>query len=359
MDIWLHGITTALPGVAYTQREAAEQMEGWTADPRDQRLSRIAHKTSGIEQRHSVVKSFDGDFFARDADGRLVEPSTGRRNAIFKEAGIPLACRAVETLFNTVSVARESITHLITVSCTGFFNPGLDYHIVQNCGVSDSVQRYHLGFMGCYAALPAVHMAQQFCAADEHAVVLVVCLELCSLHLKPNAGRDAILANALFSDGAAACLVSAHQPETPALRLGERTTRLVNEGASEMAWSIGDLGFDMVLSSYVPKLIGSKIKTLVQDALDDPGNIDLWAVHPGGKAIVDAVQGALSLADAQVQAPRNVLRNFGNMSSVTILFVLHELLATAPAGHSVCAMAFGPGLTVELYRMELAAGEGA
>lgn len=359
MDVWLHGITTAVPETVYTQAESASKVAGWTNDPHDRRLGKIAHKASGIEKRHSVVESFEEDFFDRDASGQLIEPSTGRRNAIFQEAAIPLACDAVNRLFDHTSFTRESITHLITVSCTGFFNPGPDYHIVKKCGLAESVQRYHLGFMGCYAAISAVHMAHQFCEADENAVVLVVCIELCSLHLKPNGGRDALLANVLFADGVAACLVSAQAPTDAGYRLGRRTTHLVSEGVAEMAWNIGDFGFDMVLSSYIPKLIGSNIEEMVSKALETtaPEEIDLWAVHPGGKAIVDEVQRALNLDDHQLQSSRDTLRNYGNMSSVTILFVLRDLLDTVSKDRRVCAMAFGPGLTVELYQMELVSGE--
>lgn len=363
MDIWLHGIRTAVPGTVYKQTAAAESSSLWTSDPHDRRLTRIAHRVSGIDQRHSVVESFDEGFFKRDSSGRLMEPSTGQRNEIFRTTSIPLACEAVDGLFEDLPVTRESVTHVITVSCTGFFNPGLDFHIVQQCGLNDSVQRYHLGFMGCYAAISALHMAQQFCEADADAVVLVVSVELCSLHLKPNAGRDAILANALFSDGAGACLISARAPSHPCLRLGSRTTRLVPEGESEMAWNIGDLGFDMVLSSYVPKLLGSKIRDLVTAAFEGEAftmeEIDVWAVHPGGKAILDEVQKALSLEDAQLKSSREVLRNYGNMSSATILFVLRDIMEQTPDDRALCAMAFGPGLTVELFQMDLVTNPGA
>ena len=165
-----------------------------------------------------------------------------------------------------------------------------------------------------------------------------------------------LLANALFADGAAACLISAAEPEGSRFRLGPRTTTLVTEGESEMAWDIGDYGFEMVLSSYVPKLLGSSIDRLVSAALKEQGlgidDIDLWAVHPGGKAIVDEVQKALGLSNDQLGSSRSVLRDFGNMSSTTILFVLADLLNKIAAEQKIIAMAFGPGLTVELFQMD-------
>lgn len=357
VEIWLHGITTASPQNCYSQSEAAESIANWTEGNRDRRLAKIAHKVSGIEQRYSVVESFGEGFYQRHESGQLVEPTTGQRNAIYRKTSVPLACDVVDQLFSGHAFDPASVTHVVTVSCTGFFNPGLDYHIVETCGLSESVQRYHLGFMGCYAAISALHMAKQFCEADEHAVVLVVSVELCSLHLKPNGGRDAILANALFADGAAAGLVSAERPEVPCFRLGERTTRLVSEGEAEMAWDIGDLGFEMVLTSYVPRLLGLKIRPLVLQALEKQNlildDIDLWAVHPGGKAIVDEVQKALKLDDRQLESSREVLRSFGNMSSATILYVLKDLLKNSTSDFKTCAMAFGPGLTVELFQMDL------
>jgi predicted naringenin-chalcone synthase len=363
MAVWLQGIETAVPETVYTQQESAARVAGWMTDPRERRLSTMAHKASGIEKRHSVITSFEDDFFVRDEAGALVEPTTAERNARFEAAAIPLACRVAQQLCAAHPAARATITHLITVSCTGCFTPGPDIHIVRQCGLRDSVQRYHLGFMGCCAAISAIHMAQQFCEADEQAVVMVICLELCTLHLKPNGGRDALLANLLFADGTAACLVSAQPPEQPAYRLGQRTSHLVGDSAAEMAWTIGDHGFDMKLTSYVPRLIGSQIESLVAAALrDEPidaTDIDLWAVHPGGKTIVDAVEEALDLSPDQLRASREILRNYGNMSSVTLLFVLRNLLETVPHDRRVCAMAFGPGLTVELHQMELVTGAGS
>jgi predicted naringenin-chalcone synthase len=360
MSIWLHSITTAVPDNCYTQEEAARSIAEWTADPHDRRLAKIAHKVSGIDKRHSVLASFTEGFFNRDGKGNLVEPGTGARNTLYRKTAIPLTIAAVEQLFKESSTGRSAITHLITVSCTGFFNPGIDYHLVQACGLPENVQRYHLGFMGCYAAINALHMAQQFCEADEQAEVLVVCTELCSLHLKPNAGRDAILANALFADGTAACIVGSRKPDIPAYKLGQRASRLLREGAADMAWDIGDLGFDMVLSSYVPKLLAARTRDLVESALQSWDltiqNIGLWAIHPGGKAIIDEVKQALELSREQVASSREILRNFGNMSSATILFVLKEIITRTASDARVCAMAFGPGLTVELYQMELVKG---
>jgi predicted naringenin-chalcone synthase len=191
-------------------------------------------------------------------------------------------------------------------------------------------------------------------------VVLVMCLELCSLHLQLNGSEDNLLANSLFADGAGAAIVSAREPDpgTPAYRLAGFRSALVPAGEQDMTWRIGDQGFDIALSSYVPKIIGSNIRELVGPALAAGGlslsDVATWAVHPGGKSIIDQVQRTLGLSDDQVSASREVLRRCGNMSSATILFVLEEILKR-PAGKErerVCAVAFGPGLTVETATME-------
>ncbi|GAB4231888.1 MAG: type III polyketide synthase [Deltaproteobacteria bacterium] len=360
MTAWIHRIDTLLPDFSFAQEQAMGKMQEWARDDRERRMVRAVYRHSGIERRHSVLRNYDGEgegaFFRRGPDGLLHGPGTAARNDIFsaesRAMSVSLARKVID---HCPGVAPADVTHVVTVSCTGFYNPGPDYHIVRELGMSDAVQRYHLGFMGCYAAFPALRMASQFCAADRSAVVLVMCLELCSLHIRLNGSEDNLLANSLFADGAGAAIVTAREPGpgTPAFRMDAFRSALVPAGEQDMAWRIGDRGFDIALSSYVPKLIGSNLRGLVEPALGAGGlslsDIDTWAVHPGGKSIVDQVQRSLGLSDAQVGASREVLRRCGNMSSATILFVLEEILGH-PSGKGrerVCAVAFGPGLTVE------------
>jgi len=366
MSIYLHHLESMSPGRAYAQDYASRKMQDWTADERQRRLVRALYQKSGIERRYSVIESFDegqeNDFFSLDSDGRRREPGTAARNAMYTAASRPLAVElARRAMANCPDLGPDDITHVVTVSCTGFCNPGPDYHIIVDLGLSPQVERYHLGFMGCYAAFPGLHMARQFCIADPEAVVLVMCLELCSLHLQLNGGEDSLLANSLFSDGAAAALVSARplQAGASGYRLGDFRSTLIPSGVADMAWTIGDLGFDIALSSYVPKIIGANVKEAISPLLAgaglDFGDIATWAVHPGGKAIVDKVAASLALQPQQVEPSRRVLREFGNMSSATILFVLQEVLRSSQGatGEHVCAMAFGPGLTVESALLEI------
>ncbi|MFC6667651.1 type III polyketide synthase [Deinococcus radiopugnans] len=235
-------------------------------------------------------------------------------------------------------------------------------------GLGGDVGRYHVGFMGCYAAFPALKMAKAFCQADPDAAVLVVSAELCTLHMRAAADPDTIIAASVFADGCAAALVSARSPAAGqrALTMDHFETTLTPPGVgeAEMAWTIGDQGYEMVLSSYVPSIIESHIQGALSPLLDhEPAladarhaGVEHWAIHPGGRSILDKVQGSLGLSDAQMVPSREVLRQYGNMSSATILFILKELLDTVPAGERVCAMAFGPGLTVEMGLLSGAVG---
>jgi predicted naringenin-chalcone synthase len=376
MAAWIHRIDTLLPDFSFSQEEAMAKMQAWARDDRERRLVRAVYRNSGIERRHSVLRNYDGEgegaFFRRGPGGVLQGPGTAFRNRIFAAESKAMSVRLARTVLdNAPGFAAADVTHVVTASCTGFYNPGPDYFIVRELGLSGATQRYHLGFMGCYAALPALRMAAQFCEADPDAVVLVMCLELCTLHLQLTGSEDTLLANSLFADGAAAAVVSARPPGrgTPSFRIGGFRSALVPSGERDMAWSIGDQGFDIALSSYVPRIIGGNILGLVGPALSEEGlsarEIGTWAVHPGGKAIIDQVQRTLGLSAEQVAASRDVLRRCGNMSSATILFVLEEILrADAPEPEErVCAVAFGPGLTVEMAALTAlraaSAGRGA
>ena len=218
MSVWIQHIATMNPGLAYPQEYASEKMQEWIEDERLKRMIRVLYKKSGIDQRYSVIKSFDDngpdDFFPLGPDGRRRELSTAERNEIYRQEtgqlSVDLARRTIE---DCPGIAAADITHIITISCTGFYNPGPDYQIINELGLSYSTQRYNLGFMGCYAAFPGLRMAKQFCEVNREAVVLVMCLELCSLHLQLNGREDSLLANSLFADGAAAAIVSGRQPQ--------------------------------------------------------------------------------------------------------------------------------------------------
>lgn len=363
MPAWVHKIETIVPEFSFSQEQACLKMQEWYKDERLKRILRVLYRQSGIETRHSVITNFDrGDgFFRNGVEGLPQGPGTAARNDIFtRESRTLSVALAGNILERCPGIGPKDITHVVTVSCTGFYNPGPDYYIVRDLGLPPSTQRYHLGFMGCYAAFPALRMAAQFCSADPRAVVLVMCLELCSLHLQISDREDCLLANSLFADGAGAAIVSARNPapDQSAYRIGDFHSAMVPGGEGDMAWSIGDSGFDIALSSYVPKIIGANIRACIDPSLAASGlsaaGVETWAVHPGGRAIIDQVRTAMALRPEQVAASREVLRDYGNMSSATILFVLRNILERPFGGGSetVCAMAFGPGLTVEMALLD-------
>ena len=395
MPVLVRSLETAVPSTVLKQPEARDvfaAQEGLTR--LGQRLVTTCFDAAAIDTRYSAVAEFSWDLPDHDPDffdsstGTILSPSTKTRNDLFVREATPLFTEtARRALHAAEGIGPEDVTHVITVSCTGFFNPGPDYRIVRDLGLRPSVQRFHLGFMGCYAAFPALRAAKAFCDADPSAVVLVAVVELCSLHVRSSNDPDTILGASLFADGAAAAVVTARDlPLTrPALSLDAFETTLTPVGEETMAWNIGDHGFEMVLGTYVPHIIDEHITGALAPLLArEPAlaalphaEIEHWAIHPGGRSIVDKVVTRLGLSEAQAAPARETLRDFGNMSSATVMFVLENILGAGPRADSehdggvpgapspgtpslgtpsigaerVCAMAFGPGLTVETALM--------
>lgn len=322
-------------------------------------------KASGIDYRYTVLEDYgkeDSFSFFPNAPERESLPSTQKRLQVFQEHAIDLSVAAVKNLEHSAPhLNLQQITHLIVVCCTGMYAPGLDIELVQKLGLPTTVQRTSITFMGCYAAFNAIKVADAFCKADENARVLIVCTELCSLHFQKEATDDNFLANALFADGAAAVLIEGKTNSTkPALKLEAFHSDLAPEGKRDMAWSIGDLGFEMRLSTYVPDIIKKGIRTLtnllLQKIADNGSGIRYYAIHPGGKKILEAIQQELNITEEQNKPAYDVLRNYGNMSSPTVLFVLNEIFKTlAIDDHNarILSFAFGPGLTLESMLLKI------
>ncbi|WP_291036714.1 type III polyketide synthase [Herbiconiux sp.] len=366
MAVSVRTIRTAVPATVIRQEQVRDLFAAQPGLGRlGERLVATSFDASGIDTRHTVVTDFEegGHGVFIDAERTLLAPGTAARNELYTVEAAELAVRAAREALDAGSgFGAADVTHVITVSCTGFFSPGPDYVLVRRLGLDPGVQRFHVGFMGCYAAFPALKMAKAFCDADPSAVVLVVSVELCTLHVRSSSDPDQIVASSVFADGAAAALVTAREPAdadaaaggSAVLDLDSFSTTLTPVGEDAMAWTIGDHGFEMVLSSYVPKIIDEHITGALEPLLAGTSSsaVERWAVHPGGRSILDRVQAKLGLSDEQLAPSREVLRRYGNMSSATILFVLERILADAAAhpvagGEQVCAMAFGPGLTVE------------
>ncbi|GAA1488189.1 type III polyketide synthase [Brachybacterium sacelli] len=367
MTVTLRSLDIAVPATELAQAEVRDVFAAQDDLTRlGKRLVATSFDSSGIERRYSALTEWDGPpaegdpVFFEAGTGRFLNPTTGARNEVFVREATELYTRvAGEALEHAEGLGAADVTHVITVSCTGFFAPGPDYRIVRALGLNASVQRYHLGFMGCYAALPALRQAQTICRADPDAVVLVATVELCTLHVRTSNDPDTIVGSSLFADGAAAAVVTGRDlpSSTPLLRLDHFETVLTPVGEEAMAWNIGDNGFEMVLGTYVPHIIDEHITgALVPLLAHDPAlaempyrDIEHWAIHPGGRSILDKVEDKLELTEAQLLPARETLRDFGNMSSATVMFVLAKILREATPGteERVCSMAFGPGLTVE------------
>ncbi len=351
-------IGTAVPPTRIAQavaRDIFAAQEG--ADRLARRRIQAVFDASAIEQRHTVLAEFASAAVAPDdaafvdGEGRLLSPTTGARNQRFIASAPELTAAAARTALADGGVDPSAVTHVVTVSCTGLFAPGPDYRLVRDLGLSPTVERCHLGFIGCAAALPALRVASALAATRPDAVVLVVCTELCTLHLRPSNDPQQIVASSVFADGAAAAIVTADPAagHPGGLDLDRFGTALTAEGETDMVWTIGDNGFEMILSSEVPRIIGREIRGAVGRFLGDDALPEVWAVHPGGRSVLDRVEAGLDLPPDALAASRAVLRDFGNMSSATILFILASLLRDDAVGDGarVAGLAFGPGLTVE------------
>ncbi|MGO1896702.1 MAG: type III polyketide synthase [Brachybacterium sp.] len=367
MSVTLRALETAVPATALQQEEVRDLLAAQPDLSRlGKRLVSTAFDASGIERRYTALAEWEGPpadgepVFFEAGTGRFLNPTTGARNRVYEREATALFIRvASQALDAAEGIAAADVTHVITVSCTGFFAPGPDYRIVRALDLDPATQRYHLGFMGCYAALPALRQAQTICRADPDAVVLVVTVELCTLHVRTSNDPDTIVGSSLFGDGAAAAVVTGRDlpSSTPVLQLDHFETVLTPVGEEAMAWNIGDHGFEMVLGTYVPHIIDEHITgALVPLFAHEPElaerphrEIEHWAIHPGGRSILDKVEAKLELDPAQLVPARETLRDYGNMSSATVMFVLQKILHAAAPGtrERVCTMAFGPGLTVE------------
>jgi len=309
------------------------------------RMARLAE----IEHRYSFVNPVPTDDGAwRDAEEIFVPgdfPPTARRMKLFEHFAPRLAHSALDKLSLTREQCR-GITHVIVTSCTGLYAPGLDFEVVSHLGLNPSVERTMIGFMGCYAAINALKSAHHIVRSEPNAQVLVLNLELCTLHLQESHELEQVLSFLVFSDGCAASLISA-QPQ--GLALDSFLAVKIPDTSQLITWRIGELGFDMHLSGEVPGRIGTALKEMGSAVTRGlaPESINLWAVHPGGRSILDSVEKGLGLSPDALTSSRDVLARYGNMSSATVMFVLQQILAQAQPGQTGCAMSFGPGLTAE------------
>jgi predicted naringenin-chalcone synthase len=335
-------------------------IDAFLPDRKEKLIFRRMVQRSGIEHRYSTFTPGEDLETAADQEGffqRGQFAGTSARMRRFESHAVDLAHEAVAALRMDEELA--SITHMVVASCTGFTAPGLDQQLMERLGLNPSIERTLVGFMGCAAAVNALKLAHHIVRSEPTAKVLVINLELCTLHLQETQDLEVILGALLFGDGCAASLVSA---EPRGIALQDFRVATIPDTRDLITWRIGDAGFEMNLSGEVPQQIA---KTLSNEATrnDDGGilrglhkdDFDLWAVHAGGRTILDAVEQGLDLDPEALRWSRGVLRDFGNMSSATLMFVLDRIMQSAPAAAKGFGMAFGPGLVAETFRFNLAA----
>jgi predicted naringenin-chalcone synthase len=353
MTMIIAGIGTALPLHRISQADAAEIAKKFSCETAAQeRLFMMLYRRAGVSGRNSVVlDASEGPLGDRQSFYTISAPSTLERMRKYEEEAGSLAFVASGAALREADVAPHRVTHLVTVSCSGFHSPGFDIRLVKRLPLPVDVARTHIGFMGCQGALNGLRVAQAFLDAEPCACVLLCACELCSLHHQYGWDADKIVANSLFADGAAALVAIAGHTEGPRkYEVVASSSTVIRDSEDAMSWRIGNQGFEMTLSPRVPDLIGEYLRPWLENWLAHQGlnlaQVGSWAVHPGGPRILTAVAEAAGLDRRSLETSFQVLADHGNMSSPTILFIL-DRLEKAGAQKPCVALAFGPGLTVE------------
>jgi predicted naringenin-chalcone synthase len=352
-------IGTAVPEYAAEQSNILNFMHSAYEDETTSRKLNILFHQSGIKKRYSVIS----DFVNSTSDKVLFKknkkvPGVEKRLNVFKENSVSLAIKAIQNSLSKLdtSLSEFNITHLITVTCTGIHAPGIGTVLIEMLNLPNDIFHTSINFMGCNAAFPALKIADMIAKTDENAKVLIVCVELCTIHFQPKDNNDNLLSNTIFGDGAAAVIVvsdkAAKNSNRPGLAMDGFFSILLNKGKDLMAWNITPVNFEMVLDAKIPDFIGNEVADIVTKAGSklniNPSEIDKWAIHPGGRKILDTIKKQMKLDDSDLKHSYKVLAEYGNMSSPTILFVLNEIMeADIKPEEKIFSMGFGPGISIE------------
>lgn len=355
-------IATAVPEYQQSQMQIYNVVRAVHASTEEEdRVLRFMYRSSGVETRYAAVPDFN------PANGRseilsgkgaeLAASGLEDRLKIYDKAALDLSVDVIRKCMPADMVPSD-ITHLITVSCTGMQAPGLDLSIVKELKLRPSIYRTSVNFMGCYAAIHGLKHAHYIAEKEPDAKVLVVCVELCTLHFQKDKSIDNITSTIIFGDGAAAVLIENPASERAGWELKNFYSEINFEGMEDMAWKISKDGFLMTLTNKVPEILEKKCRGIMENALQyygiKPETVNSWCVHPGGKKILEAIERGSSVTRDQLQESYAVLKEYGNMSSPTVLFVLEKILKKADADASIkniVGMAFGPGLTLETFHL--------
>ncbi|WP_239619222.1 type III polyketide synthase [Cohnella mopanensis] len=353
------GIGTAVPAYCLDQDDVARRLkEAMKERPEDARWVDRVFAHGGVDTRYTcepnLLEPANRCRYIPSVS-ELNIPSTDERMSLYHKESILIAMKAARTALTDSQIKPSDITHLITVSCTGLYLPGLDTELIWRLDLSGDVHRVPLTFLGCAAGLTALRVSEEIVRMDPNAKVLVVTVELCSLHIQPSFDKEHLFTAALFGDGASACVVGMSDPDCQGgFAIQKSHTVLFPNSSSKMKWTVGNFGFQLYLSPDIPRLITKEVPEAFKSFWNDEALPALWAIHPGGRGIIDSLQAAFHLTDSQTAASRSILREYGNMSSATILFVLARLredqLRTNEGVKDGIALAFGPGMTAEMIR---------
>jgi predicted naringenin-chalcone synthase len=350
-------IGTAVPKYKHQQEDILDFMQlVYAPDEVNRRKLRFLYRHGGIDTRYSVIPDYslpasDWKFYT-PSENLEPFPNLELRMDWYRQCAANLSLDAIKNCL--AKIPGQHITHLITVSCTGMSAPGLDLELLELLHLPLTTHRTSINFMGCYAAIHAMKFADAVCRADKKANVLIVCTELCTLHFQKEHTADNITSSLLFADGAAALLVSGEDRQE-GLTLDHFYAVVAPKGKPDMAWELSSNGFRMTLTGYVADLIQEDFGGFVDDALIAAGltrdQITHWCIHPGGKKILEAVHQSLGFTNGQLQPCYDVLREYGNMSSPTVLFVLERMMEALDTKQpaTIFGAAFGPGLTMETF----------
>lgn len=347
---YLITIQTAAPSFKHKQEDILSYMQDMLGNDaeREKRMLGAIYRRAAIDTRYSVLPDFNTTL----QDNKLFSvedvPAVDQRMQLFEEEALPLVADAAQKCLQEFD--KDEITHLITVTCTGLSAPGLDVSLVEVLGLSPQVYRQSINFVGCYAAFHAIRQANDICAANPEANILIADVELCTIHFQNEKDEDNLMANALFGDGAAAAIVTGRLKKGQrGLQILENQSHLLLEGKKEMAWRVSQKGFLMTLTSYVPEIIEQDLGKIMKPVLEQYKKEDfLWAVHPGGKRILEKFEQSMEISKEDLKASYDVLKEYGNMSSCTILYVIKELWNKLHKTQKpLFSTGFGPGLTVE------------
>lgn len=355
-------IATGVPANKHEQNAICDFAETiYCNNETESRKLKYLYSHSGIQTRYSVIPDYSVEpdkrqFYSKSAD---LEPFPGleKRMQWYADNAANLSVKTIQKCIEG-KIKPGEITHLVTVSCTGMSAPGLDLEIMEMMGLPRDLFRTSVNFMGCYAAIHALKLADAICRSADNANVVIVCTEFCTLHFQKDISIDNITSTLLFADGSAAVLVQPEKSKAKGIRIKNFFSDVAFKGKSDMSWKLSSTGFLMTLSGYVPDLVKEDFDELVTKALKNAAaskdEITHWCIHPGGKKILEAIEKSISLPTESLRYSYQTLNDYGNMSSATILFVLQKIFDELqndppPNTAKIFAAAFGPGLTMETF----------